>query len=49
MLQAYCAIILGEMVQTNQKIVFYAVFGHFGAILAIWVTSNGLKKIHKGP
>jgi hypothetical protein len=39
-------IILGEMVQNNQKTVFYAVFDHFRAI---WAPPRRLKKVAKGP
>jgi hypothetical protein len=36
-------IFLGEMVQNNQKIVYFMLF------LAIWAPPNGPKKVHKGP
>jgi hypothetical protein len=36
-------VLLGEMVQKYQKIVFSY------AVLAIWATPNGTKKVYKGP
>ena len=36
-------ILVGEMVQNNQKLVFFMLFW------GIWAPQNGPKKVHKGP